>query len=64
MVLCRSSLRRVLVKANANDWSDRMQLTDQLQCKWVVKSMQLHSREGMSLIRALGPASVRSVRGR
>lgn len=30
-VLCRSSLRRVLVKSNANSWSARMQLTGQWQ---------------------------------
>ena len=42
-ILTRSSLRRVLVKSNANGWSARMQTSGQWQCKWVVKSMQLHN---------------------
>jgi hypothetical protein len=41
VVLCRASLRRVLVKSNAIGWSARMQLTGRWQRKWVVKSMQL-----------------------
>ncbi|MFK3607796.1 hypothetical protein A7D21_28580 [Pseudomonas sp. AP19] len=30
-------------QVNANGWSAWMQLTGQVQCKWVVKSMQLHT---------------------
>jgi len=36
----------MLVKSNANGWSARMQFTGQVQCKWVVKSMQLRIYRG------------------
>ena len=39
----RSSLRRALVKSNADGASARMQLTSRRQCKRVVKSMQLRN---------------------
>ncbi len=41
--LCRSSLRRALVKSSANAWSAGMQLTGQRLCKWVVKSVQFRN---------------------
>ncbi len=35
--LCRSLIRRVLVKSNASAWIARMQFTGQWQCKYVLK---------------------------
>ncbi|MDH1444384.1 hypothetical protein N5O88_02900 [Pseudomonas sp. GD03721] len=43
-VLCQSSLRRALVKSNANAWSAGMQLTGQVGRKWVGKYVQLPTR--------------------
>ena len=34
VVLCRSWPRSVLVKSDANDWSDRMQADGQVECNF------------------------------
>ena len=34
---CQSGPPSVLVKSDANNWSSRMQMSGQVQCKWVVR---------------------------
>lgn len=51
VVICRPSLRRLLVKSNASGWSARVQLTGQWRCNWVVKSMQLRNSGRLPFMR-------------